>query len=176
MIQDVLLEHFARYPLMEPQDAVKLIYQHVFGPEHMMRDKEKALAFLRQEMAELQAPRAGEALYESIGGGLCRLNLRPCAARGIPAEDICRLFLETADGMTGDEKRFRPAIHALQELAEAGETPFEPVLLDLFLVRYPHKPQAVHHSEAYRRAYAPAYRVVSQKKVKEYLRERRGEG
>lgn len=173
MIADVLLWHFDKYPLMEPRDAVKLIFQHVFGPEHLIRDEKKALNMLAQEMAGLGEPLPGEALYEPIGNGLCRLNLRPCAARGIPAEDICALFVKTAQSAPGDDKQFRQALHVLQELAETGETPFEPVLLDVFLARYPRKPQAVHHSEAYRLSYAPAYRVVSQKLVKDYLAKRR---
>ena len=88
MLEDILLQHLERYPQMEPQDAVKLIYQQEFGPGHLIRDEKKALEFLRQEMAGAGEPLPGEALYESIGNGLCRLNLRPCKAKGIPAEDI----------------------------------------------------------------------------------------
>ena len=172
MTQDVLSAHFAAYPEMRPQDAVKLIYQHVFGPEHMIDNPEKTLNYLKREMAAL-SPRAGEALYESIGNGLCRLNLRPCLARGIPDIDINRLFVETARGMKGDDKQFRKALRELQDMAEAGDTPFDAVELDLFLARYPDSHPAVHHSEAYRAAYEPAYRVIAQKKVKDYLAARR---
>ena len=91
----------------------------------------------------------------------------------IPAEDICRLMCETADRVTGDKKRFRQAIHELQDLAEADETPFLPLALDLFLARYPASCPAVHHSESYRAAYRPAYRLVLQKKIKDYLAQRR---
>ncbi len=172
MLKDVLLTHFERYPRMAPQDAVKLIYQQEFGPEHLIRDPEKALQMLKQEMDGLAADDK-EPLYESIGNGLCRLNLRPCAARGIPAEDICRLFCETAASVTGDRRRFRQGIRDLRELAEDGETPFEAIEMDLFLARYPDSCPAVHHSEAYRAAYRPAYRLVLQKKVKDYLAEQR---
>ena len=78
MLEDILLQHFAQYPKMEPQDAVKLIYQQEFGPEHMIKDPGKSLSSLKTEMAALPAGPAGETLYESIGNGLCRLNLRPC--------------------------------------------------------------------------------------------------
>ena len=172
MLEDILLQHFERYPQMEPQDAVKLIYQQEFGPEHAVKDAKKALILLKQEMDAL-TPKPGEPLYESIGNGLCRLNLRPCAERGIPAEDIARLFLETAQAASGDKKSFRQGLKALQKLAEAGETPFDAVELDLFLARYPDSCPAVHHSVSYHLAYAPAYRVVAQKKVKDYLAGRR---
>ena len=169
MLEDVLLQHFARYPKMEPQDAVKLIYQQEFGPEHMIKAPEKSLAMLKTEMAGLSAGSADEPLYEPIGNGLCRLNLRPCMERGVPAEDINRLFVETAQSAQGDERLFRQGIKALQWLAEEELTPFDALELDLFLARYPRKPAAVHHSNRYREAYAPAYRVVVQKKLKQYL-------
>ena len=173
MLEDILLQHFAKYPKMEPQDAVKLIYQQEFGPGHLIAEEKKALTLLKQEMAALGPDREGEALYESIGNGLCRLNLRPCRERGIPAEDICRLFVETAQGTEGDKKRFRQGLRALEKLAEEEETPFEAVDLDLFLARYPASCPAVHHSVTYRLAYAPAYRIVAQKKLKAYLAGRR---
>ena len=175
MLEDVLLRHFAQYPKMEPQDAVKLIYQQEFGPEHMIKDAGKTLSSLKAEMDGLPSGPAGEALYEPIGSGLCRLNLRPCRERGIPAEDINRLFVETAQGTEGDKKRFRQALRALQKLAEDGETPFDAIDLDLFLARYPDSCPAVHHSVTYRLAYAPAYRIVAQKKLKAYLAGRRNE-
>ena len=173
MLEDILLQHFVQYPKMEPQDAVKLIYQQEFGPEHMIKDAAKSLAALKMEIAQLQSSGAKEPLYESIGNGLCRLNLRPCRDRNIPAEDVNRLFVETAQGMEGDKKRFRQGIRALQKLAEEGETPFDAVELDLFLARYPDSCPALHHSVTYRLAYAPAYRIVAQKKLKAYLAGRR---
>lgn len=174
MLEDILLQHFDRYPKMEPQDAVKLVYQQEFGPGHLIRDKKKAFGFLQQELAGVGEPLPGEALYESIGNGLCRLNLRPCKAKGIPAEDIFRLFVETANGIQGDKKKFVAGIHVLQKLAEEDETPFDPILLDIFLAKYPKSCPAVHHSDAYRLAYQPAYRVVSQRRVKDYLKTLRG--
>ena len=166
MMEDILLQHFEKYPQMQAQDAVKLIYQQEFGPEHMIKDPAKALAMIRQEMNGLE-PQPGEPLYEAIGNGLCRLK------RGIPAEDIARLFTETASGVQGDKKQFRQALRALQRLAEEDETPFDPVELDIFLAHYPAACPALHHSEAYRAAYAPAYRIVLQKKLKDYLAARR---
>ena len=174
MTEDILLEHFSRYPQMKPQDAVKLLYQMEFGPEHMIQDEKKSLKMLCNEMASLR-PDPEEALYEGIGGGLCRLNLRACMARNIPAEDINELFVLSSRLSQGDKRRFRRSLDALRSLADQDETPFDPVELDLFLARYPDSLPAVHHSEAYRNAYRPAYRVVSQKKVKDYLARKRAE-
>ena len=174
MMQDVLADHFARYPLMLPQDAVKLMYQAEFGPEHLIRDEKKSLATLEEEMASL-TPGSGEKMYEPIGNGLCRWNLRACLSQGIPAEDVNRLLIETAQSVHGDKRRFRESLRLLEDMAEGDETPFEAIELDIFLIQYRDKNcPSLHHSEAYRRAYRPAYRVVSQRKLKEYLAARRG--
>lgn len=170
MLEDILLQHFEAYPGMQPQDAVKLVYQHTFGPGHMIRDARKAALMLQQEMASL-APGKKEPLYESIGNGLCRLNLRPCVEKGIGSEFILRLFLEAAQATTATKKEFRQNLRVLQKLAEEDETPFEAIELDMFMLQYEEKGYpAVHHSDEYRAAYAPAYRVVIQKKLKDALK------
>lgn len=174
MVKDILARHFAEYPAMGPQDAVKLLYQMEFGPEHMIRDEKKSLEMLRQEMAQLRPREGTEPLYEPIGNGLCRLNLRPCLQRGIPAEDIHRLFCQAAGSTQGDKRHFRELLGELEEMAEGDETPFEAIELDIFLIPYRDRNcPPLHHSEAYRAAYAPAYRLAPQKKVKEYLKKLR---
>ena len=39
----VLKEHLDRYPKMQPQDVVKLLYQGEFGPGHMIKDPAASL-------------------------------------------------------------------------------------------------------------------------------------
>ncbi|MBQ4640255.1 MAG: hypothetical protein IJB69_07050 [Clostridia bacterium] len=171
MLENVLLDHFAAYPDMQPQDAVKLVYQHTFGPGHMIRDAKKAALMLQQEMASLPPVDRKEPLYESIGNGLCRLNLRPCVEKGIDSPFILRLFLEAAQSTTATKKELRQNLRVLQKLAEEDETPFEAIELDVFMLQYEQKGYpTTHHSDIYRAAYAPAYRVVIQKKLKDALK------
>ncbi len=173
MLENVLLEHFTAYPDMQPQDAVKLIYQHTFGPGHMIKDARRAAMILQQEMASL-TPGRKEPLYESIGNGLCRLNLRPCVEKGLDSEFVLRLFLEAAQSTAATKREFRQNLRVLEKLAEEDETPFDPVELDLFMIHYEEKGfPSVHHSEVYRASYAPAYRVVIQKKLKDALKQLR---
>ena len=55
-------------------------------------------------------------------------------------------------------------------MAENDETPFDAGMLDWYLIEYEEKKYPmVSHSETYRAAYQPAYRVVIQKKLKDYL-------
>ena len=48
-LMDILREHAVRYPLMQPTDAVKLVYQHVMGGGHMIADPEMSLERLKAE-------------------------------------------------------------------------------------------------------------------------------
>jgi len=51
-MREVLLAHFARYPAMTAQDAVKLLYQATFGPGHLIADPAMAAKRLTEERAE----------------------------------------------------------------------------------------------------------------------------
>ena len=175
MLEDILSAHFAAYPKMQPQDAVKLIYQGEFGPGHMIGDLRKAAQYLHEEM-ERTVPDEKQPLYEAIGNGLCRLNLAACKHRGIPEPVILRLFCDAAATTKGDKKQFRHQLYQLKAMAQRDETPFEAIALDLFLVAYDEKRcPAVHHSAAYQTAYHPAYRVVVQKKLRDELKALRQE-
>ena len=73
-LEAILKSHAKRYPLMQPRDAVKLIYQNEFGGGHLIQDEHACLNHLRQEYADLvKDPTAP--LYEDIGNGIVRVNL-----------------------------------------------------------------------------------------------------
>ena len=48
-LSQILSEHSRRYPLMEPVDVVKLVYQNEFGGGHLVTDVEGSLKRLRDE-------------------------------------------------------------------------------------------------------------------------------
>ena len=49
-LEEVLSEHINRYPKMQIQDVVKLIYQNEFGGEHLVKDANESLIKLEQEV------------------------------------------------------------------------------------------------------------------------------
>ncbi len=157
MTQSTLRAHFARYPLMEPADAVKLLYQNEFGCEHVLADEPTCAARVAAEREGLQGPDAPP--FVAIGNRLCRLELRDSAY--LPAERIARMMRLTAACSHGDADSFQQKLGILTTLCDGGEAPFSAGALADYLrgyalLGYP----AVHHSPAYRAAYAPAYRVV----------------
>jgi len=179
ILAEILREHAYRYPLMEPTDAVKLVYQHVMGPGHMVPDPQTSLARLKAELEE--TPSDFVPLTEDLGGTLVRLNLAAMEAAGLTAEGVNRLFVETANEVRGSRETLLEGLNELRKVCAEGVFAFDSDALEVYLKDYAAKDYpAVSHSEAYRAAYEPAYRVVSKHCLKylmlietmEYLLER----
>ena len=156
--EKILLYHFEKYPLMTPVDAVKLCYQSAFGCGHLVKNKDFALSMLKKELDETMAKPDAQP-FEPIGGGYVRLDLHKAKAIGIPEEKIAKIFMESAN--SGEKSELEPKIEVLKKLAEEGKTPFSEKSLSEYLSGY--KGEMVSHSEEYRKAYSPAYRVVLEK-------------
>ncbi len=155
----VLRTHFARYPQMTPQDAVKLVYQSAFGPGHLLADLARARAFLHRELEETPA-RAGE-VYQPIGNGYARLHLAAAKAEGMTEEAIFQAFFAAANGKTPGKEAFEQELSLLEQLTQRGQTPFSAAELEAYLREYRAAGcPMVSHSQTYRDAYHPAYRVV----------------
>ncbi len=154
----------ARFPEMEPRDAVKLIFQGVRGGGHLIDSPASSLSRLEGEMAGL-SPDGQEPLIEDIGGAFCRLHLRAALREGLSARTVSGLFVLSAEkGQVGE---LEGGLAALGELGELGKMPFSAAECARYIAWYRQNGcPAVSHSEAYRAAYRPAYRVIA----REYVR------
>lgn len=159
----ILKEHLRRYPVMQPTDVIKLLYQRAFGGGHIITDPAATLARLRAEYGAFPA-HTDRLCTEEIGGGIARLYLV-----GIPAsslETVNCLFVTGAAGHRRDPDGFLRDLAAVTDAAHRGEMPFSAALWDSALSEYRAAGcPMVSHSAAYRAAYAPAYRVIPSKFV-----------
>lgn len=150
-LKQILEEHRKRYSKMLIEDLAKLIYQHEFGCGHFITDKQASLYRLKQEMTKTKM---GEAtLFEDIGNGFSRLNLQ--AAKGkLSPELINSFFVRTAEVSSGTIEEFTQKLELIKEFYPANE-------VDSYLQGYKAKGYpAISHSQIYKSAYNPAYRVV----------------
>ena len=87
----------ARYPLLAWQDAYKLLFQGILGPEHLIAAPEAFKARLRAEYADA-TPAAEESLYEPArsDGRLLRVHLRPFKAHGGDSDRLLAACLAAA--------------------------------------------------------------------------------
>ena len=157
-LKKILSDHAKCYPLMEPTDAVKLIYQNEFGGGHMIRDEQACMDYLRKEYESIaydpECPR-----YESIGNGIVRVHLaavKPGELNQLGAE-----FIRSANTHVGSMERFLEKLEVLRQLAAKGTFNFCAEDMEKYLQLYKQAGYTpVSHSRTYRQHYRPAYRVI----------------
>ena len=160
-MRELLLSHAARYPLMEAADFAKLIYQSAFAGGHLIASRSSALDRLEDEMNSLSEG-GFQPLVEPIGGGLCRLNLAPARRMGLRCETICGLFVETSVAFEKNISLFERGMDELEALCRDGA--LSASLGEVAALRRACREQGYppfSHSQRYRAAYQPAYRLVS---------------
>ena len=157
-LRAILIAHAKRYPLMQPTDAVKLIYQNEFGGGHLIRDEQACLNYLRREYADLEKDPTVP-LYEDIGNGIDRVNL--AAVKPEDLEQLGKDLIRSAAEHTGTMDSFLRKLDVLRKLTVEGIFSFDSQELENFLFKYRSQSYPmVSHSEAYREEYRPAYRKI----------------
>lgn len=164
MKETLLKKLICKTPSMQCVDGVKLLYQHHFGCGHLLAEAQTVAERIRQEIDTVDEwPDCEPA--EFIGGGLCRLNLHHPLVRSLSPRRIAAMMLATQEkhnaAPQNDKTAFLKSLDLLRKLARDGETPFSSEDLEAYLEACAAKGYPmVSHSEAYRSAYQPAYRVV----------------
>lgn len=149
----ILKNHQIRYPAMQAQDAYKLIHQATCGPAHAVTNSQAAREWLERELETLHDPYPEPAIDPiSPNGDLVRVHLAPYLAAGGSIERLLEAFITTSREFPADHNKLRAYFDAALPLFPGLESLVE----SLITQGYP----AVHHSEAYRAAYKPAYRVA----------------
>lgn len=161
-MRQLLLDHFKKYPLMQIQDCVKLLFQSRFGCGHFVAEPERTLARLQTEISGCPF-RESAPLFEPLGGGYCRLNLSALKADQLSLETLNQLFVFSSGQKTDGKAAFEKDLDLLGGMIREGTLPFAAADWEAFLTGYRAGGYpAVSHSEVYRDAYHPAYRVLCQ--------------
>lgn len=159
-LEQVLRRHARKYPMMQPTDAVKLIYQNVFGGGHLIRDPEACRNALQREYeCTPQDPHAP--LLESIGNGLVRVMLNAVDANNYSIRQLGEDFIRSSEAHKGNLNSFLIKLEILRKVTDSGSFGFTLEELEAYLEEYKRAGYPmVSHSEQYRRFYNPAYRIV----------------
>ena len=159
-LEQVLRRHARKYPMMQPKDAVKLIYQNVFGGGHLIRDPETCHNALQREYeCTPQDPHAP--LLENIGNGLVRVMLNAIDANDYSIRQLGEDFIRSSEEHKGTLNGFLIKLEILRKVTADGAFGFTLEELETYLEAYKEAGYAmVSHSEQYRRSYKPAYRIV----------------
>jgi hypothetical protein len=171
-VETLIREHLKRRPLAQTRDVYKLLYQGVFGVGHIV--SEKAWDILVEEANKINLDEHKEdQLIEQVSpdGSMVRVNLRQYLNRGGGLRTLYEVMLESGRHV-GDKDVFLRYWGEYRRLVFEGILPGireEIAALDGEISKNGVKP--MHHTEQYREAYYPAYRVVLRRKLdKELLR------
>ena len=165
LIRQMCEDLHTRYPQATLQDIYKTCYQDYFGAEHLLTDTASAREYLSLELDECRETDMSAMPNEEPTGfrhRFSRINLSNVVNGKLTEQQLLAMFIEAAakdnafgDDWTGEwDKIASIALEVnpgwrdsalMAELQEAAQTN-----------------RAVRHSEAFRKAYNPHYRIVKQ--------------
>ena len=153
-------EQLHNHPSAQPRDVVKLCYQAAFGAEHLLQDIDRARAFLLKESEETKAKDIP--LWEPISVDICRVNLAAWKYHGMPVEWLFQMFAASFGKRENGESLFWEYLKTAGSVWKAENRSAEE--LETYLSDYMKEGlHPVHHSDIYREAEQPAYRIVDRK-------------
>ena len=152
-IKRCLALHLKKHPLATEEDVVKFVFQGMLGVGHLITSHQKTLGYIISEMNSIEADES-EPLTEKLSTFWLRLNLRVAKAQEMNPTAI--------DMMVYGSAKYKPVDFTRQNVynfcmklegfdQEKMRSAAEKILDENWLPS---------HSESYRNAYHPAYRVV----------------
>ena len=159
--RELLQKHKQDYPKLQAEDVFKYLFQSAFGCEHMISDEGTALDRILREYETCDKTK--EPLKERLDGGYSRVHLSFLGG-GLTPETLAKLFFLSAQKEAEGRISLEQKLHVARALAADGAFPFD---ADDFDAKWYHWRAmgypAVHHSETFRSAYHPAYRVIAER-------------
>lgn len=162
-VKQLVEHHISTKKSLAVQDVYKMIYHAHFGVEHLLTDTAGVRSYLLRELASMPSTPENEPLVERISttNTMVRINLRPFKAQNLDPEALLQAMFASAAETKPDTFQFRREWNMFVDLVRYGflNFPMNDVLEFSRLIEEKGI-VPVHHSEAYREANHPAYRVV----------------
>lgn len=167
-LEELVRWHQRLRPDLEVVDVYKMLFQSVFGIQHILHDKAKR--YLEEELSTLEMQKSSdEPLIEniSVDNVMVRVNLRPFKMRGLSSDKLFLAMVTSVKEPKGTQKAFLKLWNRFKSLVEAGRLNFDRSSLEDFDKKVEEEKYPLcHHSERYRKLYRPAYRVVKREVFK----------
>ena len=155
----LLAEHYQRYPDLQIQDVFKFIYQSACGCEHLVSDVNEAVLRIRAEW-ESHTMESG-CRADALDGDYSRIHLS-YLDEGLSAETLGKLFAASAKKEQNSLWKIQNKLSVARELVGENALPFSPEEFDKAAEEWKEQGcPAIHHSNRFREAYRPAYRVIA---------------
>ena len=162
-IRQLCTDISTRYPAATLQDVYKTCYQDFFGAEHLMRDTAAARYYLHEELEACRnQDLSAMPLREPTGfrHRFLRINLQNIFDGTLTEDELLRLFIEAA----GSDNAFSDDWPREWQLIETIALEVHPSWADEELQQALRQAadlrRAVRHSDPFRAAYHPHYRII----------------
>lgn len=171
-LMEVLSSHAEKYPMMQPCDVVKLLYQNEFGGGHLISDEKGCLQRMKEEYVSAKKQNLNEidktvenlpkeSYIEDIGNGMCRIYLASIANED-SLKRLGEAFIKTANQHKGNLERFQRKLDVVSQNVDKLALGFSKQEFDEYMNEYAKKGYPMtSHSDVYRKRYQPSYRVIS---------------
>lgn len=155
--------YFEKYPEATLQDIYKGSFQDVFGPAHILTDRQAVIRYIESELKASTS--FEEEDYQPCGwqGNFYQVNLKVIADGRVPMDVFVDAFMASANGI---DTTLTPAfVKDWQELQQAVRTvrpQLEGYREDSTLLAHLLKEgkYVVHHSRKFNEHYHPHYRII----------------
>jgi len=160
-ISEAIDRQVAHYPQTAMQDIYKSFYQDRFGSEHMINDTAAVREYLSYELAVAVTDSVPNPYYEMVGAqGRCvRVYLRCVNEELLTEGQLLDAFIRSAKSANLPELSWADEWAHIEQAAREAGVPCTEEESQL-LRQAAQGNRAVHHSDAYRNAYHPHYRIV----------------
>lgn len=161
--ENFVRNYFQKYPEATLQDIYKGSFQDVFGPAHILTNREAVARYIRHEMES--AEKFEEEDYIPCGwqGNFLQVNLKVIADGRVPMDVFVDAFMASANGIDTTLTQafiedWKLIQHAVRKAAPTLPGFDEDSTLLANLLK--EGKYVVHHSPKFNRHYHPHYRII----------------
>ena len=161
--EDFVRTYLQKYPEATLQDIYKGRFQDVFGPAHILTNREAVTNYIQSEMESAEAWEEHD--YTPCGwqGNFLQVNLKVIADGRVPMDDFVDAFMASANGIdTTLTSSFIEDWHLIQQAVRLTDPQLEGFKEDSTLLSHLLKEgkYVVHHSRKFNAHYHPHYRII----------------
>ncbi len=161
--EDFVRAYLQKYPEATLQDIYKGSFQDVFGPAHILTNREAVTNYIQSEMESAEAWEDHDYIPCGWQGNFLQVNLKVIADGRVPMDDFVDAFMASANGIdTTLTSSFIEDWHLIQQAVRLTDPQLEGFKEDSTLLSHLLKEgkYVVHHSRKFNAHYHPHYRII----------------
>lgn len=155
--------YFQKYPEATLQDIYKGSFQDVFGPAHILTDRDAVKKYIQYEMNQVESYENEDYVPCGWQGNFYQVNLKVIADGRVPMDTFVEAFMASAQGIdTTLTPKFIDNWQLVQQSVRKIVPDLEGFEKDSTLLAQLLKEgkYVVHHSEKFNTHYHPHYRII----------------